>query len=93
MQQKITKNNGILVLILLFALLGFSSKVQAQYNGYKTGIGLRGGYTSGLTIKHFVNSDEAIEGIVGTRFRGLSLTGLYEWHTGNPVKTSGLKLE
>lgn len=50
-------------------------------SGYRTAIGVRGGYTSGVTFKHFVNSKAAIEVILGaSRWRGTSLTGIYEWH-------------
>ncbi|MHA6246988.1 hypothetical protein ACXYMU_03560 [Pontibacter sp. CAU 1760] len=54
---------------------------QAQ-SGYTTGIGLRGGAASGLTIKHFIQRDAAIEGIVSTSFkyRGTVITVLYEKH-------------
>lgn len=48
---------------------------------YNTGIGLRfGGNESGLTVKHFIKSNAAIEGILSTgwMYRGTRLTGLYE---------------
>lgn len=48
---------------------------------YKTGIGLRGGYVYGLTVKHFVDSKSAVEGIVSPRWNGVLITGLYEKHT------------
>jgi hypothetical protein len=31
-------------------LIGFTTIITAQVNGYKTGIGLRGGFTSGLAF-------------------------------------------
>jgi hypothetical protein len=45
---------------------------------YNTGIGLRAGYSNGLTIKHFIGSNTALEGILSSRWRGVELTGLYE---------------
>lgn len=50
--------------------------------GYKTGIGLRGGYEGGLTIKHFIREDRALEGILsrGWGYGGFRITGLYEIH-------------
>jgi len=48
---------------LVLMLLGYS---HAQ--GYSTGIGMRGGYTYGLTVKHFFTSDRAVEGIIGGGF-------------------------
>jgi hypothetical protein len=47
---------------------------------YNTGIGLRGGFGNGVTIKHFIGSKAALEGIIASRWRGLELTGLYEIH-------------
>ena len=64
---------------------------QAQ-SGYSTGIGFRGGVASGLTIKHFIKSDAAIEGIISTRFRhrGTTITLLYEKHA-QAFSVSGLQ--
>ena len=47
---------------------------------YKTGIGLRAGLTNGLTVKHFLNQKNAVEGILASRWRGFEITGLYEIH-------------
>lgn len=49
--------------------------------GYNTGIGIRfGGWESGLTVKHFLPSGAALEGILssGWHYSGTRLTGLYE---------------
>lgn len=62
-------------MLFLICLLSFG---KAQ--NYNTGIGLRGGFTSGLTIKHFIGPKSALEGIIASRWRGISLTGLYEYH-------------
>lgn len=56
-------------------------------SGYTTGIGLRGGgWSSGLTLKHFVGSGKgvAIEGLLTTEYkaRGGRLTILGEKHLG-----------
>lgn len=60
-------------------LVSFGSQAQS---GYTTGIGFRGGIASGLTIKHFIKSDAAIEGIISSSFkhRGTVVTVLYEKH-------------
>lgn len=50
--------------------------IKAQV--YKTGIGVRAGTSSGLTIKHFTNKKSAVEALVTTRWQGLTFTGLYE---------------
>jgi hypothetical protein len=47
---------------------------------YKTGIGYRGGFSNGLTLKHFITSDIALEGLLTARFGGYNITGLYEIH-------------
>jgi hypothetical protein len=51
---------------------------------YTTAIGVRFGFEGGLTVKHFISSDRAIEGIFsrGWNYPGFRLTGLYEIHAG-----------
>ena len=73
--KKILLISGIVCLVAL-------TDLSAQ--DYKTGIGLRGSYTGGLTVKHFISSKAALEGILGTglRYRGSwNITGLYEWES------------
>ncbi|ASB47893.1 hypothetical protein [Alkalitalea saponilacus] len=64
------------LIILLSALL--TSFTNAQ--DYKTGIGLRGGYANGITVKHFISPNAALEGILTSRWKGVQITGLYEIH-------------
>lgn len=66
------------LLIILIIILGFTATGIAQ--DYKTGIGFRGGLFNGLTVKHFIGGNHALEGIVSTRWRGFNVTGLYEIH-------------
>ena len=63
----------------LFAavLLLSASSVSAQ--NYRTGIGARVGFFNGITVKHFVSPNNALEGIVNFRWGGAIITGLYEW--------------
>lgn len=61
--------------------------------GYTTAIGLRGGFTSGITFKHFIKSNAALEFIIGSRWRGFSISGLYELHKGNAFGISELTWE
>ncbi len=68
------KKIGITFILALFV------SFFAQAQDYKTGVGVRGGFANGLTIKHFVSSNIALEGIVASRWRGLELTGLFEIH-------------
>jgi hypothetical protein len=57
---------------------------------YDTGIGLRGGLASGLSVKHFISTKSALEGLLTTRWRGFDITGLYEVH-GEAFETDNLK--
>ena len=43
---------------------------------YATGVGLRGGFLYGITLKHFFSETGAIEGLLGTGFIGLSVSAL-----------------
>jgi hypothetical protein len=66
------------LLFTLFIVTSLSALTQAQ--DYNTGIGLRGGWASGLTVKHFLSGKSAVEGILDSRWKGFSVTGLYEIH-------------
>ncbi|HUX53890.1 MAG TPA: hypothetical protein VMV56_05730, partial [Williamwhitmania sp.] len=66
------KRIGITILLAMC----LSSYSNAQ--DYNTGIGLRAGYTNGLTVKHFIGSKVALEGILSSRWEGVEITGLYE---------------
>lgn len=64
-----------LFILLLVAALNFNSLAQ----DYKTSLGLRAGFPYGLTIKHFLSKQNAIEGILASSYGGLVITGLYEY--------------
>jgi hypothetical protein len=70
-------------------LLALGCFLFSNAQDYNTGIGLRGGFANGLTIKHFVSSKTAFEGIVASRWKGLELTLLYEVH-GRAFRTERL---
>ncbi len=63
-------------LLILLALISFSSNAQ----DYNTAIGVRLGYGTGITAKHFIASNRAVEGIIDSRWQGVRVTGLYEVH-------------
>lgn len=67
------------IAFLLFICLATGS-LQLKAQEYSTGIGVRGGYPSGLSIKHFVGSASAVEGILGAKWGGVQATVLYEIH-------------
>jgi hypothetical protein len=64
--------------VALVMVLSMTALVRAQE--YKTGIGIRAGISSGLTIKHFNGRRAAFEGLLTTRWQGFDITGLYEVH-------------
>jgi len=68
------KRLGIFLLFIVISLSG-------QTQNYETGIGIRGDYYDfGLTGKHFIEKNTAIEGILNFRYGGYKITGLYEIH-------------
>ncbi|MGE4586075.1 MAG: hypothetical protein AB7D05_01900, partial [Mangrovibacterium sp.] len=73
--KDITMKKIMLAMALVIAV-GFQGKAQ----DYDTGIGLRAGSFSGLTVKHFLSQSHAVEGILSSRWEGIDLAGLYEYH-------------
>lgn len=47
--------------------------------GYQTALGIRLGYPFGITLKHFISSQNALEGVIGVGY-GFNVSGLYEHH-------------
>jgi hypothetical protein len=75
----------------LLATIMILVSLQATAQDYHTGIGLRlGGLSSGITVKHFVNSSAAVEGILSFGYHSFLVTGLYEVHQSIP-DAPGLK--
>jgi hypothetical protein len=75
-----------ILFVLLISMFFFMNKGVTQ--GYETGVGIRfGGLINGLTVKHFINSSDALEGILSMGNRSLIVTGLYEFHV--PLQHSG----
>lgn len=66
-------------IILTLALVIFISAF-ASAQDYSTGVGLRLGFSNGLTVKHFLSQRSAVEGLLATRWRGFEITGLFEVH-------------
>lgn len=65
----------VLTLIVSVSIITFASAQD-----YNTGIGLRGGLSQGITLKHFLGESAAVEGLLSTRWGGFDVTGLYELH-------------
>ena len=77
-----------IIIGLVFMLFVSAMSVQAQ--DYNTGIGLRGGPFNGLTIKHFISSTNAIEGVLSTQWNGWMVSGTWEKHA-TAFDADGLK--
>lgn len=66
--------------IVMFCVIVFCFGSMVNAQDYRTGIGLRGGFESGLTVKHFTREKSALEFILASRWRGFEITALYEVH-------------
>jgi hypothetical protein len=64
----------LLIVFALIIILGFTLNAQ----DYRTSLGLRAGAPYGLTIKHFLNKYNAVEGILASRWQGFVITALLE---------------
>ena len=73
-EQKQTVMKKALFVFLFIAGIAFASNGQ----DYKTSLGLRAGVPYGITIKHFLSEQNAVEGILASRWNGFIITGLYE---------------
>ena len=71
--------NTTYILAFFFAFLLAGNRANAQ--DYKWAAGLKfGGYEIGPSGKYFMQSNVALEGIIGFRNQGVVVTGLYEIH-------------
>ncbi len=61
-------------ILSILILSGICSYAQNS----NTSIGIRGGYHSGISVKHFIESNKAIEGIISFRRGGAIVTALYQ---------------
>lgn len=76
--------------ILLILLIALSFEFNSYAQDYKTGIGIRSGWGTGLSVKHFLDKKTALEGIFDTRWKGVAAGLLYEIHQ-NAFNTDLLK--
>ncbi|RMG18411.1 MAG: hypothetical protein D6730_22840, partial [Bacteroidetes bacterium] len=61
-------------LVPFLLLLTFTSQLWAQVS--RTAVGLRSGQSTGIALKHYVESDIALEGILSFRENGMQLSAL-----------------
>jgi len=93
--------------LVSFAVIVFLigvNDVHAQRD-YRTGIGFRAGPMAGLTVKHFISENAAIELSMSSRWNGSIFHGLYEinndvmkdsrlnWYYGAGIHVGRWKLE
>jgi hypothetical protein len=65
---------------MFILLIAFFFVFESKAQDYSTGIGLRSGWGNGLTVKHFLHENAALEGLLDWRWHGFAITGLYEIH-------------
>lgn len=65
-------------IVFILALLSVNITLKAQ--DYENAIGVRLGTSNGVTFKHAIGNDAALEGILAARWRGFNITVLYEKH-------------
>ena len=66
-------------LLCAAAFIVFSQQSSAQ-SGYQTALGVKVWDGGGISLKHFVNGNNALEGIGYFWRQGARITGLYEIH-------------
>ena len=67
--------------IVSVLIISFSSNTLSAEE-YETGIGIRlGGVTQGVSVKHFLSTNSALEGILSFGRHSFLITGLYEKQT------------
>jgi hypothetical protein len=70
---------GCIVAIVLM-IASSETKAQEMSQKYVTALGVKVWDGGGITLKHFVSPNRAIEGIGYFWSRGVRITGLYEYH-------------
>ena len=78
----------LIVTCLMLAVI-LTAQAQSLGRTYKTALGFKF-YPGGVTLKHFVKNNAALEGIGYFWNNGFRITGLYEYH-GNINGAPGLK--
>ena len=66
-----------IIIIMLFPLLLVTG---GKAQDYHTGLGLRASMAPGISVKHFITTDMAGEGILTARWGGFNATALAEFH-------------
>ena len=80
----------LIMAIIVLTAFAQGATAQAKGSSYKTALGVKFYPGGGVTLKHFVKSNAALEGIGYFWRDGVRITGLYEFH-GNINGAPGLK--
>lgn len=83
------KNVRVLAIVTLLATATTNLRAQSMGSDYTTAIGAKF-YPGGLTLKHFIREDRALEALLYVWGEGYRITGLYEFH-GDIAGVDGLK--
>jgi hypothetical protein len=89
LNKKRTFMKKLLLSILWLSFFATISQAQSLGSDYKTALGVKI-YPGALSVKHFIKSNVAVEGLGYFYNYGFRLTGLYEIH-GNINGAPGLK--
>lgn len=81
--QSNSNNKDMKKLLPLVPLLFIGLNLQAQY--YKNSVGIRTGYTSAVTYKHFFENEQSIEVLASGRNNGFQATTLYQFNKPMPI--------
>lgn len=84
------RKNIVLIIALLIVTCSRAQNRTADGQHYQTALGVKAWDGGGISLKHFVSTDHALEGIGYFWRQGFRITGLYEIH--GPISgAAGLK--
>jgi hypothetical protein len=72
--------NWVMKKVIFLALVITFCSITLQAQEYRTAIGIRGGFYSGLTLKRFITDTNAFEAVVAAHYRGVLVAGMYQIH-------------
>lgn len=67
------KTFALIIVVVFFSATGFSQD-------YRSSIGFRMGASNGISYKHFLNDEDAVDAILSFRYKSLGVAGLWERH-------------
>ena len=81
------RKNVVLIFALLIVTCSRAQNRTAAGQSYQTAIGVKVWDGGGISLKHFVRTNNALEGIGYFWSQGFRITGLYEFH--GPISGAG----